>query len=120
MEFLKIMSALAPSQHAPLGYLDWKVVEMAHEDGRWSVNPGGPIARIASGLFGIEIPHALANDRLEALRRFAVRAWFWDFIPARDTIRFLDAGFSTEHAREILAHVAAHRGFTPSVQDCLV
>ena len=113
------MSASAPSQHPHLSYLDWKVVEMAHVDGRWSLNPEGPIARIASGLFGIEIAHALANDRLEALRRFAVRAWFWDCTPARETIRFLDAGFSTEHAREILAHLAARRGFTPSVQDCL-
>jgi hypothetical protein len=117
---IEIMSVPAPADGSFLSYLECKVIEMAREDGRWSLNPDGPVARIASGLFGVEIARPLANDRLEALRQFAVRAWFWDFIPARDTIRFLDAGFSDEQARRILAHIAGHRGFTPSVQDCLV
>jgi hypothetical protein len=117
---VKMLRAPVDRQHGHLSYLDWKVVEIAHEDGRWSLNPDGLVARLMSGLFGIEVGRALANERLEALRRFAVCAWFSEFIPARETIRFLDAGYSTANARQILEHIAANRGFTPSVQDCLV
>jgi hypothetical protein len=114
------MSTSVRSNAGSLSYLDWKVVEMAREDGRWSLDPAGFLARVASSLFAIKIAHPLANNRLETLRRFAVRAWYWDLIRIRDLVMFIDAGFSGEQARQILAHVAAHRGFTPSVQDCLV
>lgn len=115
-----MMIASIPSNAGSLSYLHWKVVEMAREDGRWSLDPDGFLTRIVGGLFPIKLARPLANDRLEALRRFAVRAWYWDLIRTKDLCALIDAGFSNEHARQILAHVASQRGFAPSVQDCLV
>jgi hypothetical protein len=114
------MTSSTPSNNGPLSYLDWRIVEIAREDGRWSLNPDGLLPCLASLIFRFEIPRPLANERQEALRRFAVRAWYWDLIRIGDMASLIDAGFSPEHARQILAHVAASRGFTPSVQDCLV
>jgi hypothetical protein len=95
--------------------MSWRVVEMARSEGARSLNPDGIVARIASGLFGIAVPGRLANDALEALRRFSVRAWFWDFVPASEVQDFLDAGYTVTDAKRILAYVAHHRGFTPSL-----
>ena len=114
------MSAPASLNANSLSYLEWKIVEMAREDGRWSLNPDGFLARIVSGLFAVEVARPLANDRFEALRRFAVRAWYWDLIRTQDLCTLIDAGFSNEQARRILAHVESQRGFAPFVQDCLV
>ena len=111
------MTTSTPLNNGSLSYLDWRIVEMAREDGRWSFDPDG---RLASIMFGSEIARPLANKCLEALRRFAVRAWYWDLIRTSDITSLIDAGFSAGHARQILAHVSAHRGVAPVVQDCLV
>lgn len=98
-----------------LDTLDWKVVAIARNDGPRSLNPKGPLARLKAGLLGIAPP--LANERLEALRRFAVRAWTSDLIRRNDLQVLLDAGFSTGNARQILDHVSGCRGFTPTVEE---
>src|SRR5215217_969812 len=67
-----------------LGTTEWDVVRMARRDGPRSFNPNGLLARLKSSLFGIRVAQPLANDRLEALRRFAVRAWFWDVVRLKD------------------------------------
>jgi len=95
--------------------MDWQTVEMARKDGPRSLNPDGFISRFARNLLGVPIPLRLASDELEALRRFSVRAWFWDFVPASEVQAFLDVGYSVTDARRILAYVAHHRGFTPSL-----
>ena len=97
------------------GEMSWHVIDMARRDGPRSLNPDGLIARIARGLLGIPVPRRLANDALEALRRFSVRAWFSDFVPPREVQAFLDAGYTMTDAERILAYVAHHRGFTPSL-----
>lgn len=110
------MTAFTPIRKSALSYLDWKVVEMAREDGPRSFKPDGFIARLAR-FVGLPVPQALANDGLEALRRFSVRAWYWDLIRAADLRAVLGAGYSHGHVVEILAHVTAFRGFAPSVQE---
>ena len=95
--------------------MDWKVVEMARKDGPRSLNPDGLLSRIARNVLGIPVPRRLASDGLEALRRFSVRAWYWDFVPAKEVQAFLDAGYAVTDAKRILAYVAHHRGFTPSL-----
>jgi hypothetical protein len=109
------MNAMTQIARHPKGKMDWRIIEMARKDGPRSLNPDGFVARLARDLFGIEIPHGLANDELEALRRFSVRAWFWDYVPASELRAFLDAGYSMANAELILAYVAHHRGFTPSL-----
>ena len=95
--------------------IDWRVVEMARKEGPRSLNPDSFLSRFARNVLGIPVPSRLGNDELEALRRFSVRAWYWDFVPAREVLAFLDAGYAVTHAKRILAYVAHHRGFTPSL-----
>jgi hypothetical protein len=109
------MNAMTRIEQQPSGKMDWRTVEMARQDGPRSLNPDGIVSRIARNLFGIPIPRRLASDQLEALRRFSVRAWFWDYVPASEVQDFLDAGYAVANAKRILAYVAHHRGFTPSL-----
>jgi hypothetical protein len=74
------------------------------------------VASLKRAFFGIETPRPLANERLEALRRFSVRAWFWDLVRTKDMRAFFEAGYSSNDAWRILNYVAAHRGFVPSVE----
>ena len=106
------VSTPASNRH---GEMSWQIIDMARKEGPHSLNPDGLVARIARGLFGMAVPRGLANDGLEALRRFSVRAWFWNYVPASEVQDFLDAGYSVTDAERILAYVAHHRGFTPSL-----
>src|SRR5262249_2300976 len=99
-----------------LGSLEWDTIEIARRDGPRSFNPDGWYARLIRTAFGVEIARPLANDRLEALRRFSVPAWFWDLVRTRDMRAFFAAGFSSNDAWRILSYVSAHRGFVPSVE----
>ena len=99
----------------PLNQLGWEVVEMARTDGPLSLNPNGLFATIAS-LFGVPVTGGLADKKLEALRRFSVRAWHWDLIRAKDVRAFIAAGYSRTNVLEILSHVGMARGFTPSIE----
>jgi hypothetical protein len=104
------------SPSKPLSQTGWEVVEMARADGSLSVNPNGLVAGVAS-LFGVPVTGGLADRKLEALRRFSVRAWFWDVIRARDVRAFIAAGYSRTNMLEILSHVGMARGFTPTIED---
>ena len=110
------MNAMTHIEQRRLGKMDWQIVEMARNDGPRGLNPDRLLSRIARSVFGVPIPRRLANDELEALRRFSVRAWFWDFVRTSDVQAFFDAGYTPTNARRILAYVAHHRGFAPSFE----
>lgn len=97
--------------------LDWKVVGIARLDGPCSAKPERRLARKLRSLFGLPVVRRLANDGAEALRRFCVRAWYWDPIRAGDVRPLLDAGYSTAAVFQILAHVARIRGVAPIMQE---
>ena len=99
----------------PLSAIEWKVVEAAQGNSTLSVNPDGILTRVARA-FGIQVEQGLADKRLEALRRFSVRAWHWDVIRDKDLRAFLDAGFTRRHVLEILSRLGLVRGFTPSIE----
>lgn len=109
------MNAMTNIEAQRSARMDWKVIEMARDDGPRSLNPDGFVSRMARSLLGIPVPRRLASDQLETLRRFSVRAWFWDYVPAREVLAFIDAGYALTDAKRILAYVAHHRGFTPSL-----
>jgi hypothetical protein len=111
------MTAITLNQESPLTELDWRIVETARENGPRSLNPDGKFGRFLKSFFGLPINRRLANDKLDALRRFSVRAWFWDLIRTSDLRAFTDAGYSSNAAFQILAYVAASRGFTPAIQE---
>jgi hypothetical protein len=116
---LKLRSAdIVEDVPAPLlNDTEWIIVDMARKDGPRSLNPSGFWAGVSRHVLGIPIPRNLANRTLEALRCFAVRAWYWDVIRSDDIRMLVDAGYSQAQAMEVLAHVAAHRGFSPTVQE---
>ena len=109
------MTIVSASRPQPQRAMSWQVIDMARRDGPRTLNPDRILARVARTIFGLPAPRRLANDGLEALRQFSVRAWFWDYVPAREMQAFLDAGYTLADARRILAYVAHHRGFTPSL-----
>lgn len=92
-----------------LGRDEWGVVDFARNDGLWSLAPDGPLARLARVLFGIRPPRPLANERLEALRRFAVVAWKKGKVGAAQAREFAAAGFSCVDARLVLDYIARRR-----------
>lgn len=97
---------------ASLTGADWEIVEMAAWDGPRSLNPKGLLARIERVLFG-DVALPLAKARLESLRRFSVKAWYWNHLGERDIAAALDAGLSPIDVRQVLDHVASSRGFLP-------
>ena len=110
------MNALTLNIGCSLTELDWKVIEMARTDPPRSVNPDGHFSRFLRDFFGLPIARQLANGNLETLRRFCVRAWHWDFVRTKDVQAMTLAGYSSADVSRILAHIAGHRGFTPSIQ----
>lgn len=111
------MNAVTMNLGSSLTALDWQVVDMAKADGPRSINPDGPFTRFLRDFFGLPLPRKLANEKLEALRRFSVRAWFWDVIRTRDLRAFTDNGYTSVDVSQILAHIARARGFVPSIEE---
>ena len=92
-----------------LGRDEWSVVDFARNDGLWSLTPDGILARVARILFGIQPRRPLANERLEALRRFAVVAWKRGKVGVAQAREFAAAGFSCVDARVVLDYVTSRR-----------
>ena len=111
------MNAVTQIQDSSLTELDWQVVEIARGDGPRSLDPDGRLTRLLRDFFGIPAARKLTDEKLEALRRFCVRAWYWDLIRSKDLRILMNAGYTSTAVFQILAHVAGHRGFTPSIQE---
>ena len=111
------MNAITLNLECSLNDVDWQVIDMARADGPRSINPDGAFTRFLRDFFGLPIARQLANERLEALRRFSVRAWYWDLIRSRDVRTLMEAGYRSADVFQILAHVAGYRGFTPSIEE---
>ena len=111
------MNAITLKLECSFTDLDWRVVEMARADGPSSINPDGRFTRLLRDLFGLPMTRKLANEKLEALRRFCVRAWFWDLIRLRDVRALMDAGYTSADVFQVLAHVTGYRGFTPTIEE---
>jgi hypothetical protein len=121
-DFLAAESVAAPVLDLPvdidsrLNRTEWAVIENARDDGPRSVNPNGITARLLRLLFGVSVPRALANERLEALRRFAVKGWYWSELKTRDIRALFEAGFDSNDAWRVLAHIAARRGVMAEIE----
>ena len=111
------MNAIALKLECSLTDLEWKVVDIARADGPRSIKPDGRLTKFLREFFGLPIARKLANEKLEALRRFCVRAWFWDLIRGRDVRALIEAGYTSVDLFQILAHVAGYRGFTPTIEE---
>lgn len=99
-----------------LGRTEWAIIDHARDDGPRSANPTTLTTKLMRVLFGVSVPQPLTNERLEALRRFAVKAWYWSELKARDVRALFDAGFDSNDAWRVLAHVAARRGVMAEIE----
>lgn len=119
---LDLAPARPPSLQYPvdldgrLGRAEWAVVDHARDDGRGSANPNRLLTRMQALLFGVSSPRPLANARLEALRRFAVKAWYRPELKEGDLRALIEAGFDSNDVWRILAHISARRGTMPEVE----
>ena len=111
------MNAITLKLECSLTDLEWRVVEIARLDGPRSITADGRFTKLFREFFGLPIARKLANEKLEALRCFCVRAWFWDLIRARDVNALMEAGYTNLDLFQVLAHVAGFRGFTPTIED---
>jgi hypothetical protein len=111
------MNAVALTQASSLSQLDWRVIEIAKRDGPSSIHAEGRLTKFLRHVFGLPVARKLANEKLESLRRFCVRAWYWDLIRTKDLRLLMDAGYSSRDAFQILAYISGYRGFTPSLQQ---
>ena len=76
--------------------LEWSVIRLAKVDRLWTIRTAGRLRRAWNWLLARGNP-ALANEKLEALRRMAVLTWHYGFtVPGEDIRNFLTAGFSPD------------------------
>jgi hypothetical protein len=102
-------AAIAASDPAPrhdvapqITPLERAVVYLARRDGRDTLRTPGKVGALLTFLFGSKPANALADPRLEALRRYAVMFRLkGDALPPAETERLADAGFRREAIDEI-------------------
>ncbi len=86
-------------REAPLSALDRAVLQLAKSD-RKPTASRGKIGRIVDWVFGRSQPNRLADDRLEALRRFAIVSRTGRCLPGDDqTLR--DVGYTDAQITEV-------------------
>jgi len=95
-------------EQARFGPLELKVIALAEADPVASIGPPRRLHRFFERWFGFKLPNPLADERLEALRRFAVLARVTGGrLPAEEVKHFLTAGFSLLQARALQRRASA-------------
>ena len=91
-----------------LSPLEWAVVVLARGDTLATLREPGRLSVALGNLFGKQANPRLADPRLEALRRLAVRVWHDRVsVPAQEMAEFLAAGFTTGQYHTMLASIRA-------------
>jgi hypothetical protein len=100
----------APAQAASFSALEWSVIALARRDRLSSLNEPGRVSRALASLFGLWRDSALADGRLEALRRMSVLAWHKGYqVPGSELRAFRQAGFTMDHYEMLQASIARGR-----------
>lgn len=100
-----------------LSALEWSVVMIARGDRLSSLRRPGRLAVALGALFDRRNP-ALADVRLEALRRAAVLAWHaGDGLPEAEIRAFLRAGFTRGQFETLIASIRAARSQAARVPE---
>lgn len=83
------------------------VIALSRHDSPATLSAPGRVRRFLDTLFDIRRGNALADPRLEALRRMAIllRRGI-DRISSDETARFLASGYSCSHFKALAGHVA--------------
>jgi hypothetical protein len=77
------------------------VVVLSRNDPLWSLRPRHTHSKLLRLLFGIEAPHSLADQRLEALRRYAVTYRLRDASQNEAESAALQAGFAANQLAQV-------------------
>ena len=86
--------------------LEWSIIKLAKLDGLWTLRPATRLVSFIRRLTGRNPNPALANERLEAIRRIAVLSWHFGFtVPGEDVADFLRAGFSLDQYELLVTSV---------------
>jgi hypothetical protein len=97
-------TAPAEIQDAPLNDVERTVLALSLKDPLWSIGPESRLGHLLRWIFDYRRPTSLANDRLEALHRFAVLSRrFGDQLDRSESDRLSDAGYSPRLIRDALA-----------------
>jgi hypothetical protein len=100
-------AADARAEEVEFAPLELSVIALAEADPVASIGAPTRFARFFERWFGFKRPSPLANERLEALRRFAVLARVTGGrLPAEEVKHFLVAGFSLPQARALQRRAA--------------
>lgn len=109
VDFSLAPAGVAPTREAPradFSAVEWTVIRLARRDGRSTAREGSRLGAMLRRLFGLARPNLLADPRLEALRRAAVRCWHGD---RRELDGLVVAGFRVEQVALLAAHVQVTR-----------
>lgn len=102
------VAAETTPQTAGFSALERQVIALAEADPVASIGSPTRSRRFFERWFGFKLPRPLANERLEALRRFAVLARVTGGrLPAEEVKHFLTAGFSLLQARALQRRASA-------------
>jgi hypothetical protein len=96
---------------AGFGALEWAVVALAERDSPSSLGSPGRLSLALGAVFGVRRRNpALADARLEALRRMAVLVWRrGDTVAAAEVDAFVAAGFTPAQFALLRASIAVAR-----------
>jgi hypothetical protein len=98
------------STQAAFDDLEWQVVALARRDRLSSLRGPSTWSRLVDIIFGKRANPALADSRLEALRRLAVEAWHHGYAVRPSALSsFEAAGFSIAQLELLLATISAGR-----------
>ena len=101
-----VVPAQLPSTEPRFSDLEWSIIRLARLDRLWTLRAPTRVSRFFRRLVGRNPNPALANERLEALRRMAVLSWHFGFtVPGEDLAEFLQAGFSLEQYELLVSTV---------------
>ncbi len=97
-----------PALPTGLTALEWSVVALAQRDRLSSLRTPSPVSIALGRVFGTRRRDpALADDRLEALRRMAVLSWHRGFsVPVHELAAFFRAGFNADQYETMLASIS--------------
>jgi hypothetical protein len=108
---LPALTAHASTEAEDLSPFEWRVVQLAKEDGRDTLVPRRKRGWFGRLIFGPQPPsRELANERLEALRRLAVHAWHDGYLvpvsAIKDAVRM---GYTELQAGRVIDSIVEQR-----------
>ena len=99
-----------PAAQGRLSALEWLAVAVSRNDPLSSLERPSRLAVALGSLLGFRRIPALADPRLEALRRIAVLSRHYGYtVPSSEVARFLAAGFTPDQYELVVDSVTAER-----------